>query len=102
MKAKTEDSRRKALIDAAQLLAKALVERFLDTPESMATLALGLAGNGAEEYLTRQQAADELKIHPTTLDRLNKAGKIRCERAGVRGVRYLRSEIDRYLNRRTP
>ncbi len=45
-------------------------------------------------WMTRQEAAEYLKLSKPTIDRMVRTGKLRKYRAGQRGVRFLKSDLD--------
>lgn len=95
----SQDCRREQFINACQVVAACWAERFWDTPRPVAALAAAPAPAKAVPLLTREETAERLRIHVSTLDRLQKSGKIRCEKSG-RKTLYEAAEVQRYLDRR--
>lgn len=55
---------------------------------------------GKDEVLTRQEAAEMLKLPNRTLDYLVSKGQILFSRVGKRGVRFTRSRLLKWLKER--
>lgn len=55
----------------------------------------------AKTLFNRIEAAGELNISPTTLDRLRRAKQIPTVKIGPRTIRFKKSDLDNYITRRT-
>ncbi len=49
------------------------------------------------QLLTKQEAADVVRVCPRTIERYISAGRIRASRLSARTVRIRRSELERFL-----
>jgi nitrogen PTS system EIIA component len=58
---------------------------------------------GGEEWLTTEEAARVLRVHPETMRRWAREGTIPAAKLGSRGgFRFKRVELDRFLEQRLP
>ena len=60
------------------------------------------AVTNGDRPMTRQQTADYLQLHPDTVSRLTKAGKIPCIQLTTGERRWYRDQVDRALRRDVP
>ncbi len=51
----------------------------------------------ADELLTIDEVAAELKLHPDTIRRYIREGKLKPTRVGGTAIRIRRSELDRFI-----
>ena len=52
----------------------------------------------ADELLTIDEVAAELKLHPDTIRRYIREGKLKPTRVGGTAIRIRRSELDRFIS----
>jgi excisionase family DNA binding protein len=52
----------------------------------------------ADELLTIDEVAAELKLHPDTIRRYIREGKLKQTRVGGTAIRIRRSELDRFIS----
>lgn len=78
--------------------AQAILERFDSLQKEIANLKEHYQPKEPNEYLTREEVANFLKVSLTTLNDWRHKGLLIPQKAGTR-VRYKRAEVEALLNR---